>query len=90
VARAGAAGQVGGRAPGYEILLGVLLQTPYAEGSPYRTQAEPMSEDCLYLNVWTAAKSANERRPVKVWIYGGALTRGSASLPTYDGAELLA
>jgi len=64
------------------------MQTPYAEGSPYRTQAEPMSEDCLYLNVWTAAKSASERRPVMVWIYGGALTRGSASLPTYDGAEL--
>jgi para-nitrobenzyl esterase len=64
------------------------MQTPYAEGSPYRTQAEPMSEDCLYLNVWTAAKSATERRPVMVWIYGGALTRGSASLPTYDGAEL--
>jgi para-nitrobenzyl esterase len=64
------------------------MQTPYAEGSPYRTQAEPISEDCLYLNVWTAAKSASERRPVMVWIYGGALTRGSASLPTYDGAEL--
>jgi para-nitrobenzyl esterase len=64
------------------------MQNPYAEGSPYRTAAEPMSEDCLYLNVWTGAKSANERRPVMVWIYGGALTRGSASLPTYDGAEL--
>ena len=64
------------------------MQTPYAEGSPYRTQAEPMSEDCLYLNVWTAAKAATERRPVMVWIYGGALTRGAASLPGYDGAEL--
>ena len=30
------------------------------------------SEDCLYLNVWTAAKSASERRPVIVWTYGGA------------------
>jgi para-nitrobenzyl esterase len=64
------------------------MQTPYAEGSPYRTPAQPGSEDCLYLNVWTAAKSASERRPVMVWIYGGALTRGAASLPSYDGAEL--
>ena len=66
----------------------VCMQTPYAEGSPYRTQAEPLSEDCLYLNIWTAAHSAAERRPVMVWIYGGALTRGSASLPPYNGAEL--
>src|SRR5262249_44878805 len=29
------------------------------------------SEDCLYANVWTSANSANDRRPVMVWIYGG-------------------
>src|SRR5436190_19934355 len=34
---------------------------------------ENVSEDCLYLNVWTAAKSARERLPVMVWIYGGGL-----------------
>ncbi len=64
------------------------MQTPYAENSPYRMADEPVSEDCLYLNVWTAAKSAKERRPVMVWIHGGALTRGSGSLPPYDGEEL--
>jgi para-nitrobenzyl esterase len=64
------------------------MQTPHAEGWPYRTQAESMGEDCLYLNVWTGAKAATERRPVMVWIYGGALTRGAASLPGYDGSEL--
>jgi para-nitrobenzyl esterase len=32
---------------------------------------QPISEDCLYLNVWTAAKSSKEKRPVIVWIYGG-------------------
>jgi len=64
------------------------MQTPYAENSPYHEAAEPVSEDCLYLNVWTAAKSSKERRPVMVWIYGGALTRGSGSLPVYDGGNL--
>ena len=46
----------------------------------------PMSEDCLYLNVYTAAKTAKDRRPVMVWIHGGALTSGAGSL--YDGEEL--
>ena len=46
-----------------------------------------MSEDCLYLNVWRPAKAAR-RLPVMVWFYGGALTRGAASLPLYDGAAL--
>jgi para-nitrobenzyl esterase len=63
------------------------MQTPYAAGSPYSAAAQPVSEDCLYLNLWTAAKTASERRPVMVWIHGGALTRGSGSLPNYDGEE---
>lgn len=63
-------------------------QQPYPPGSIYRTPPQPMSEDCLYLNVWTAAQGANERRPVMVWIHGGALTRGAGSLPIYDGESL--
>ena len=39
----------------------------------------PISEDCLYLNVWTAAKSAAERKPVIVWIYGGGFMSGGAA-----------
>jgi para-nitrobenzyl esterase len=39
----------------------------------------PMSEDCLYLNVWTEAASASERRPVIVWSHGGALTIGTGA-----------
>lgn len=50
-------------------------------GSSFRNQ----SEDCLYLNVWTAAKDPAERRPVMVWIHGGGNTIGGASAPFYDG-----
>lgn len=49
---------------------------------------QKMSEDCLYLNVWTGAKAANEKRPVMVWIYGGGYYTGSGSQPMYDGAAL--
>src|SRR5579864_1178612 len=50
--------------------------------------AGSVSEDCLYLNVWTAAKSAGEKRPVMVWIYGGGYYTGSGSQAMYDGAAL--
>ena len=50
--------------------------------------AEPLSEDCLYLNVWTAAKSSSEKRPVIVFIHGGAFTSGSGSVPVYDGTAM--
>jgi para-nitrobenzyl esterase len=46
------------------------------------------SEDCLYLNVWTPAKSPDESMPVMVWIYGGAFTTGAANIPIYNGRHL--
>src|SRR5712692_4910557 len=46
------------------------------------------SEDCRYLNVWTAAQSASERRPVMFWIFGGAYTEGAGSSPHNDGEVL--
>jgi para-nitrobenzyl esterase len=46
------------------------------------------NEDCLYLNVWTPAKSANEKLAVMVWIYGGGFTIGGTSMSMYDGKNL--
>ncbi len=56
--------------------------------SDLRAPALNTSEDCLYLNVWTGAHSPCERRPVMVWIYGGAFVRGATSTPVYDGTQL--
>jgi para-nitrobenzyl esterase len=49
---------------------------------------EPISEDCLYLNVWTGAKSESEKRPVIVWMYGGGFTAGGSGVPIYDGEAM--
>jgi para-nitrobenzyl esterase len=45
-------------------------------------------EDCLCLNVWTSAKAGGERRPVLVWIHGGAFREGSGEVAVYDGEHL--
>jgi len=48
----------------------------------------PRSEDCLYLNVWTAANSTAEKRPVMVWVHGGGFQFGSSAGPAIDGTAL--
>ena len=50
----------------------------------YLIPKEPISEDCLYLNVWSNAKAAS-KRPVLVWIYGGGFNSGGGGVPLYDG-----
>jgi para-nitrobenzyl esterase len=47
-----------------------------------------VSEDCLYLNLWTPAHSAADHLPVLVFIHGGAFSEGSVSVPLFDGAAL--
>jgi para-nitrobenzyl esterase len=66
-----------------------------AAPGPAATAAAPprepaRSEDCLYANVWTSAISANDKRPVMVWIYGGGFTGGSGGMAWYDGENLAA
>ena len=66
----------------------ICPQPAYPKGSIYYRDPVPMSEDCLYLNVWTDAELTSEQLPVMVWIHGGALTRGNGATPAYNGANL--
>jgi para-nitrobenzyl esterase len=52
-----------------------------------RDKPDEMSEDCLYLNVWTPALD-DGRRPVMVWIHGGSFTTGAGSIPLFSGSAL--
>lgn len=51
-------------------------------------RSDGVSEDCLYLNVWTPANSSKERLPVLVYFYGGGLMAGDGSEPRYDGESM--
>jgi para-nitrobenzyl esterase len=58
---------------------------------PWTAEYQPhgiVSEDCLYLNIWTAAKSAKEKQPVVMYLHGGAFTDGSGNVPVYNGEKL--
>lgn len=46
------------------------------------------SEDCLFLNIWSAAKDAGERRPVMVWLHGGGFQFGTSGDPRWEGNNL--
>jgi para-nitrobenzyl esterase len=59
---------------------------PWSE--EYLIPKEPISEDCLYLNVWTNAAYPNARKPVVVWIYGGGFGSGGTGCAIYDGEAM--
>jgi para-nitrobenzyl esterase len=66
----------------------IAPQLPWllANGTLEIEMPEPQSEDCLYLNVW-APRPDGRKRPVMVWVHGGAWLNGSGSQSDYDGAR---
>jgi para-nitrobenzyl esterase len=70
-------GPVGWQVPGVSLL------------GPLSEPRDHQSEDCLNLNVWSPAAD-DARRPVLVWIHGGAFVWGSGQSPWYDGASFAA
>ena len=64
------------------------MQLPVFSDMNFRSDG--VSEDCLYLNVWTPAKSAREHLPVLVYFFGGGFIAGDGSEPRYEGASMAA
>ena len=62
------------------------MQRPIFSDMVFRSNG--VSEDCLYLNVWTSAKSSKDKLPVLVYFYGGGFAAGDGSEPRYEGANM--
>ncbi|MEP7251597.1 MAG: carboxylesterase family protein [Ginsengibacter sp.] len=62
------------------------MQKPLFSDMQFRSNG--VSEDCLYLNIWTPAKSAGDKLPVLVYFYGGGFVAGDGSEYRYDGESM--
>ncbi|SHN06755.1 para-nitrobenzyl esterase [Duganella sacchari] len=62
------------------------MQLPLFDDMVFRSDG--VSEDCLYLNVWTPVRSDKEKLPVVVYFYGGGFAAGDGSEPRYDGESM--
>jgi para-nitrobenzyl esterase len=63
-------------------------QPAYPTNGIYGASPPPIGEDCLNLNIWTPAKTADDRLPVMVWIHGGSFVHGTGAAIGYDGENL--
>ncbi|NLT49675.1 MAG: carboxylesterase family protein [Ignavibacteria bacterium] len=67
------------------------IQKMVKEYGPWTAEYQPqgnVSEDCLYLNIWTAENTRDKKLPVLMYIPGGAFTGGSGNVPVYNGENL--
>ena len=67
---------------------GVQDATAYGFSCPQQADELSTSEDCLFLNVWTPGLADGGRRPIMVYIHGGAYSNGSGASELYDGTNL--
>ena len=62
------------------------MQLPIFGDMAFRSDG--VSEDCLYLNVWSPSKTGKDKLPVLVYFYGGGYLAGDGSEPRYDGESM--
>lgn len=67
---------------------GIVDASRFAASCPQQAQQDHVSEDCLFLNIWTPSPDPRAKRPVMLYIHGGAYSNGSVVDPLNDGRHL--